>query len=97
VGILKEQEIKDIAALARIGLKEEDIEKYQKDLSGILDYFKKMEELNTDKVEPIGHIAGTSSVYREDKKEDISDHEKENILSNAPEVKDGAVKVKSVL
>lgn len=95
--MLSIEEIKNIASLARIGLKQEDIEKYQKDLSGILDYFKKMEELNTDKIEPIGHIAGTMNVYRQDKKRELSEKELENILKNAPEIKDGAVKVKSVL
>lgn len=86
-----------IAALARIGLREEDIEKYQRDLSGILDYFVKMEELDTKKIEPIGHIAGTKNVYRQDKKEELDEREREIILKNAPEVKNGLVKVKSVL
>ncbi len=95
--MLTEKEIRDIASLARIGLREEDIEKYQKDLSGILDYFKKMEELDTDKVEPIGHIAGTTNVYRQDRRKELSEKELESLLKNAPEIKDGAVKVKSVL
>ncbi|MCK9379402.1 MAG: Asp-tRNA(Asn)/Glu-tRNA(Gln) amidotransferase subunit GatC [Candidatus Moranbacteria bacterium] len=95
--MLSKEEIKSIASLARIGLKEEDIERYQKDISGILDYFKKMEELDTDKVEPIGHIAGTTNVYRQDFKNESSEKELESLLKNAPEIKDGAVKVKSVL
>ncbi|EKE16517.1 MAG: glutamyl-tRNA(Gln) and/or aspartyl-tRNA(Asn) amidotransferase, C subunit [uncultured bacterium] len=95
--MLSVDEIKHIANLARISLKEKEIEKYQKDLSDILEYFKKMEELDTEKVEPIGHITGMKNVSRFDKASDFGLIGRENILKNAPEMKNGYVKVKSVL
>jgi aspartyl-tRNA(Asn)/glutamyl-tRNA(Gln) amidotransferase subunit C len=95
--MLSIEEIKKVASLARIGLREEDIEKYQKDLSGILEYFEKMEELDTEKIDPIGHIAGTKNVFRNDKKKDFDEKMRQDILNNAPEIKDGLIKVKSVL
>jgi aspartyl-tRNA(Asn)/glutamyl-tRNA(Gln) amidotransferase subunit C len=94
---LSAEEVKHIAALARIGLADEEIPKYQKDLSAILDYFKKLQELDTDNIEPIGHITGRVNSYREDKMEDFGDLGKEAIFKNTPEKKDNFVKVKSVL
>ncbi len=95
--MLTKQEIKNVAALARLGLREEDIKKYQKDLSGILDYFKQMEELDTENIQPIGHISGTSNAYSEDRKKELNEKEREAILENAPELKDDLIKVRSVL
>lgn len=95
--MITKDEIKHIAALARIGIKDEEVEKYQKDLSAILDHFEELQQLNTDNVESIGHITGKSDVSREDKRKEISDEEKESILKNSPERKDNYVKVKSVL
>ena len=95
--MLSPEEVKKIAALARIGLSEEEIPKYQKELSAILDYFEKLKELDTEKIETIGHITGRFNSYREDKARDFGDLGREAILENAPEKKDGFVKVKSVL
>ena len=95
--MLSREEILNIATLARIGLDEKDIEKYQHELSDILEYFKKLEELDVKNVEPIGHITGMQDVFRTDKNEDFGDLGREAILKNAPERKDGYIKVKSVL
>jgi aspartyl-tRNA(Asn)/glutamyl-tRNA(Gln) amidotransferase subunit C len=95
--MLSEKEVKHIAALARIGLSGNEIEKYRRDLSAILDYFKKLEELNTDGIEPIGHITGRFNSCREDKVQEFGSLGREAILKNAPEKREGYVKVKSVL
>ena len=95
--MLTKEEILNIATLARIGLSEKDTEKYQHDLSEILDYFKKLEKLNVENVEPIGHITGMQNSFRSDKAEDFGSIGKEAIARNFPEQKDGHIKVKSVL
>ena len=95
--MLTKEEIIHIATLARIGLTEKDVEKYQHDLSEILDYFKKLEEVNVDGIEPIGHITGMQNTFRSDKYEDFGSLGREEIMQNAPETKDGYIKVKSVL
>lgn len=93
--MLSKNEVKKIASLARIGLDDKEIEKYQKDLSAILNYFEKLKEINTEKVEPISHITGMENVFRED----ISHAFKniEVIKELFPEEKNGFDKVKSVL
>jgi aspartyl-tRNA(Asn)/glutamyl-tRNA(Gln) amidotransferase subunit C len=94
--LLKSDEVKNIAALARVGINEKEIEKYQKELSAILDYFQKLNELNTDSIDPISHITGMENKSRADRMEDFGSAGKKDILSNAPEKKEGFVKVKSV-
>jgi aspartyl-tRNA(Asn)/glutamyl-tRNA(Gln) amidotransferase subunit C len=95
--MLTRDEILNIATLARIGLNDKDVEKYQHDLSDILDYFKKLDEVDTEGIEPIGHITGMQNVFRNDEYSDFGLLGKEVILKNVPEKKDGYVKVKSVL
>lgn len=95
--MLSKEEILHIATLARIGVNEKDVEKYQHDLSEILDYFKKLEQLDVTDVQLIGHITGMLLTARSDKHEDFGSLGKEAIMKNAPEEKEGYVKVKSVL
>lgn len=94
--MLSREEVKNIALLARIGIKEEEIEKYQKELSAVLDFFRELEMADTAGIEPIRHIAGMTDVARADGAEDFGASGKEMILKNVPETKDGFVKVKSV-
>ncbi|NTW27213.1 MAG: Asp-tRNA(Asn)/Glu-tRNA(Gln) amidotransferase subunit GatC [Candidatus Moranbacteria bacterium] len=95
--MLSKEEILNVAKLARIGVSEKDVEKYQHDLSEILDYFKKLDELDVEGVEPIGHITGMQNKFRNDHQEDFGKIGKEAIMKNAPEVKEEYIKVKSVL
>ena len=95
--MLTREEILHIATLARIGLDEKDIKKYQNELSEILDYFKKLNELNVEGIEPIGHITGMQNIYRSDINKEFEPLEKERIIKNIPENKDGYIKVKGVL
>lgn len=94
--MLTKEEVKHIALLARIGLKEEEIEKYQKDLSSVLDFFTQLQEVNTDDVQVVGQIVGRTNSWREDKERDFPKDRKQAILKNVPETKDQSIKVKSV-
>lgn len=95
--MLRKDEIKNIAGLARIGISEKEIEDYQKNLSAILEHFKELEEVDTKNIEPIGHITGRDNVSRPDQKGESSGSERKAILENFPERKDSYIKVKSVL
>ena len=95
--MLTQDEVKHIALLARIGLKEEEeIEKYQKDLSSVLDFFTQLQEVDTDGVEPVGQIVGRENSWRGDKGRDFPAERKAAIMDIMPETKDGSLKVKSV-
>lgn len=90
-------EIKNIALLGRIGITEEEAMIYQKDLSAVLGYFEKLQEIDTDGVEEIGHITGMTDVYRVDHVDEMEESGKEMIMNNVRETQDGYIKVKSIL
>lgn len=92
---ISKEEVKHIADLARLELSEEEISKFQKELSSILEYVSQLSEVDTEKVEPTFQTTGLENVFREDKVEDHELSQKE-ALKNAPDKKDGYFKVKPV-
>lgn len=94
--MLSKEEVQNIALLSRIGMREEEIPRYQKDLSAVFDFFRELETLPTDDVSPIGHITGRSDVMRLDAHEDFGRDGKALLLKNAPDTKDNFLKVRSV-
>ncbi|MEN8252264.1 MAG: Asp-tRNA(Asn)/Glu-tRNA(Gln) amidotransferase subunit GatC [Patescibacteria group bacterium] len=94
---LTKDEVRDVAHLARIGVTDEEVEGYQKDMSDVLGFFEKLQEVDTENVEEIGHITGVTDVYREDEVSEMSDEGKQITMDSVPEKKDGYIKVKSVL
>ena len=61
-----EFKIERVAELARLNLKPEEKQKLEKDLGAILDYVKKLEKLDTSKVEPTSHVLNMENVFRAD-------------------------------
>ena len=77
--------------LGRIRLTEEEKERTRIDLSSILGYIDKLNELDTDSVEPLSHAFPITNVFREDIV--TNSDRRDAILSNAPAQKDGSFKV----
>lgn len=94
--MLTEEEVKHIALLSRIGMADNEIPMYQKDLSAVFDFFRQLETLPTDTIEPIGHITGRTDVMRSDEQVAFENSGKTQILKNAPDTKDNFLKVRSV-
>lgn len=95
--MLTKEEVFHIAELARISLTEEEVLKYQKDLSGILAYFDQLQEVDTEGVEPIGQITGMINMYRVDEEEPFGDAGRQGILENVPKKSGDFIQVKAVL
>lgn len=93
---VSKEEVKQIAYLARLEMSDKEIEKYQKELSGILKYVDQISEVDTKNVEPTAQVTGLSDVWRVDEKHP-SKLTRDEILANAPEKQDGYIKVKPVL
>lgn len=93
--MLSAEEVKHIAALARVGLEEKEIEKFSHDLSSILDWIAQLEEVDVTGVLPTAHITGMNDVSRGDRLESFANREK--IVELFPESKNGYDKVKNVL
>jgi len=75
--------VKHIAKLARISLDEKKINSLSKDLSSIMKFIEKLNELNTDKTSPLTSIINASLKSRSD---EIRDGKiRDQILKNSPE------------
>jgi aspartyl-tRNA(Asn)/glutamyl-tRNA(Gln) amidotransferase subunit C len=94
--MLSKSEVQKIANLARIEITEEEAEKYSRELSDILAFVEKLNEADTEGIEPIAHITGAKNVTREDKVIEYSEETKASIINNFPEKKDRFDKVKAV-
>jgi len=94
--MLTKSEVQKIASLARIEITDEEAEKYSQELSDILGFVEKLNEADTENVEPIAHITGAKNAAREDKIVEYSDETKDAIIKNFPEKKDRFDKVRAV-
>lgn len=92
--ITKEQVI-NIADLVRLALSDEEVDKYTEKINATLSYANKLNELNTDDVEPTTHGIILQNVMRKD----VPEHTitQEEALSNAPDQQDGHFKVPSIM
>ena len=75
--------VKHISKLARISLDEKKINSLSKDLSSIMKFIEKLNELNTDKTSPLTSIINASLRTRED--EVKNGKIRDQILKNSPE------------
>ena len=75
--------VKHISKLARISLDEKKIDNLSKDLSSIMKFIEKLNELNTEKTTPLTSIINASLKSREDEVKDGKI--RDQILKNSPE------------
>ncbi len=89
------KEVEHVAQLARLKFDDEQIEMLLKQMNSILDYFDKLQELDTGDIEPTSHAVAVNNVFRDDKVEESPD--KELLLKNAPSQEKGCFKVPKVI
>ena len=86
--IISDETIEYVGILAKLELSDEEKEKAKADMGKMLDHIDKLNELDTSSVEPMSHVFPVSNVFREDVVTNGDD--RDNILKNAPEERDGA-------
>lgn len=86
--IISDETIEYVGILAKLDLNDEEKEAAKKDMGSMLDYIDKLNELDTTGVEPMSHVFPVNNVFREDTVTNGDD--RDNILKNAPESKDGS-------
>ena len=89
--IIDDETIENVCILAKLSLGEEAKEKAKEDMQKMLDYVEKLDELDTDGVEPLSHIFGDENVFRDDVV--TNGDNKEAMLANAPKEKEGQYQV----
>jgi len=92
---IDQTQVKKVAKLSRLELTGEEVDEFAGQLSAILGYMAKMNELNTDNVEPLAHCLPITNVLRKDQiKESLGT---EKALANAPQRDGEFFKVPKIL
>ncbi|MCX6745626.1 MAG: Asp-tRNA(Asn)/Glu-tRNA(Gln) amidotransferase subunit GatC [Candidatus Parcubacteria bacterium] len=91
---LNKLEVEKIAKLSRLDLTTKEKELYASQLSKVLDYVEKLNEVDTENVEITAQVTGLENVYRNDKIEQC-DFQKD-LVKQAAETEDDLIKTKSV-
>jgi aspartyl-tRNA(Asn)/glutamyl-tRNA(Gln) amidotransferase subunit C len=95
--MISKEEVKRIAKLARIKLSSEEVLKFQKELSLILDYIEQLKEVDISKIDLKKDLGKAQSVTREDKEIKKSLQQASKLMELAPDKKDNYLKTKKIL
>ena len=88
------EDILKLSELAKIEIKEGEIEGFKKDFESILGYIKQIESVNLGDVEP-AYL--TENVTREDMVKNSPSDFRDALLDSAPNTENGFIKVKKIL
>ena len=93
--IITKKEVEYVAKLAKLEFNEEEKEEFTAQLNSILDYFKKLNELDTERVEPTDYVISMPNLLNEDKvKPSLPQDE---VLFNSKYVKKDYFKVPKIM
>ena len=92
---IDEAQVRKVAKLSRLELSDAEVDEFTGQLRAILEYVEKMNELDTEGVEPLAHCLAISNVLREDcARESLGT---EAALANAPQRDGDFFKVPKIL
>lgn len=92
---VKKKDVEKIAELTRLKFSDEELESFTHQMNDILSYMDKLNELDTEKIQPLSHPIELVNIFREDKvKSSISP---EKALQNAPDKVEKFFKVPKVI
>jgi aspartyl-tRNA(Asn)/glutamyl-tRNA(Gln) amidotransferase subunit C len=92
---LTREQVRHVAELAKLKLTEAEVALFQEQLSAILDYAERLDELDTEQIPPTAAVLPLTNVMRADAPR--ASFPRDTMLSNAPAAQEGFVKVKVVL
>lgn len=89
--IISDETIEYVGILAKLELSDDEKEQAKKDMGRMLDYIDKLNELDTEGIDPMSHVFPVDNVFREDVVTNGDD--RDQMLANAPQKKDGTYMV----
>ncbi len=92
---LDREVVRHIAWLARLGLSEDEVDRYSVQLSHILDSVETLKQVDTADVPPATHTLPLRNVLRKD--EVAEPYSRDEILANAPKQEEQCFKVQAIL
>ncbi len=91
--MIERDEVLHIARLARLRLSEEEVDRMQSELSGVLAHVDRIGTLDLAGVPPTSHVVELENVLRDD--EPAPSLSREQALANAPDPEDDSFRVPS--
>ena len=92
--MIDREQVLHVARLARLRLSDEEVERFQRELSTILDHIETINEIEgLDEVQPTSHVVEVENVLRAD--EPRPSWPREKVLEEAPDVAGGGFRVPS--
>ncbi len=95
MSVVSKQDVLKLAKLSQFDLDDVQLAKFQNELEEIVEYVKKLDEVDVGGLEPSYQVTGLHSIMGDD--EICINISPEHLLKNAPEVKDNQIVVKRVL
>ena len=95
--MIKKEETKHIADLARLGLNEKELESMQQNFSSILDYIETLKEADISSIEKAFSERKARNVVRDDIQKETLEDEKNKLIDMFPATKNNYLKTKKVL
>lgn len=93
--MITKEDVDHVALLGRLELTGEERELYTRQLNDILEHFKLLQRLDTDKVQPTAHVLPLKNVLREDW---VGQHiSREDALANCPDRDENYFKVPRII
>ena len=92
---LSHDEVRHIAELAKLELTDDEVTLYADQLSHILQYFERLQELDTSHIEPTASVLPLKNVWRADEAEAALTPDQ--VIANAPDARDNQFRVSAVL
>jgi aspartyl-tRNA(Asn)/glutamyl-tRNA(Gln) amidotransferase subunit C len=89
--VIDRDQVLHVARLARLRLREDEIDRMSRELSTVLDHIEKISELDLDGVAPTSHVVEVENVLRAD--EPRPSWPKERVLADAPDAAAGGFRV----
>lgn len=96
MSIITPEEVRKISALARLSLTDDEVSSATRDLSGILNHFSAIGNINTADVPAADAVSGLSNISRQDVAQPNMLCTPEDLLARAPKTKQGYVQVPGV-
>lgn len=98
--MITKEDLQKLADLSRLNLSDEELNSFETDLSGLVDYVSQLDELDLKDIEPTSQVTGLMNVFREDMLDSKSQEDllanRELFLKNAAAVQDGFIAVPAV-
>lgn len=89
------EEVRRVAALAHIGLKPEEVDKFATELGQIMTFVQQLSSVDVSAVPPTDQVTGLVDVWRADEVKPGLSYD--DLELNAPDFQDGQFKVKRVI